>query len=114
MSPVFQISKASSILEKISPTPKATDESAENYLTHPTLGLLYSVCQLEDNVEVFTTLYAKRLFFLVTTYTDCLKFESIGRQEARLLVEKRLYYLRSLAQTQEYDKLMVMYRQTFC
>ncbi len=111
---VFQTSGISPILDKVSPIHKAVDETAENYLTHPTLGLLYSICQLEDNVELFTTIYAKRLFFLVTSYTDCLKFESVGRQEARLLVEKRLYSLRSLGRTQEHDKLMAMYRQTFC
>ena len=40
--------------------------NTENYLTHPTFGLLSRVCVLEQNQELFTTLYAQRLFFLVT------------------------------------------------
>jgi PII interaction protein X len=108
---VFQINKFSQSSEKINP--HHGDENPENYLTHPTLGLLYSVCQLEDNVELFTTIYAKRLFFLVTGYATHLKFESINRQEARLIVEKHLCHLGKLAQSQEYDKLMAMYQQTF-
>ncbi len=110
---VFPTTKASPILDKVSPIQKSVDESTENYLTHPTFGLLYSVGQLEENVELYTTIYAKRLFFLVTSYTDCFKFESIGRQDARLLVDKRLYYLRTQGRTQEYDKLTIMCRQTF-
>jgi PII interaction protein X len=42
-------------------------ENTDSYLNHPTLGLLYSVCVLEEKQELFTTIYAKRLFFLVTT-----------------------------------------------
>jgi PII interaction protein X len=110
---VFQLSKVSQVFEKVSPIYKAVDESAENYLTHPTLGLLYSIGHLEDNVELFTTLYAKHLFFLVTTYATHLKFELISQQEAHLIVEKRLYDLLCLSQTQEYDKLMVIYQRLF-
>jgi PII interaction protein X len=110
---VFQLNKVSKILEKTNPIPRAVEEKDEHYLTHPTWGLLYSVCELEDNVELFTTLYANRLFFLVTNYAAHLKFESIGRQEARLIVEKRLCELRRYTQSQEYDKLMAMYQRTF-
>jgi PII interaction protein X len=110
---IFQISKLSQSAEKNGSPHKALDERPENYLTHPTLGLLYSVCPASDNVELFTTLYAKRIFFLVTSDAEHLNLESIGRQEARLFVERRLYDLRRLGQSQEYDKLMVMYQQTF-
>lgn len=110
---VFQPSKVSPVFEKRNPIHKVVDEKVENYLTHPTLGLLYSVCQFDENVELFTTIYAQRLFFVVTSYAHHIKFESIGRQEARLLVERRLCQLRSAGQSQEYKELMGMYQQTF-
>lgn len=89
------------------------DESGENYLDHPMFGLLYSVCPLQDSRELFTTLYAMRLFFLVTASGTNLKFDSIGRHDARLLVEDRLRYFRSNGRSKEYDKLFAMYKQTF-
>lgn len=110
---VFQPSKASPVFEKHNRIHKVVDEKVENYLTHPTLGLLYSVCQFEGNVELFTTIYAKRIFFVVTSCANHVKFESICRQEARLLVEKRLCQLRSAVPSQEYKALRAMYQQTF-
>ena len=89
------------------------DESTENYLNHPTLGLLYSVGSLAENLELFTTIYAMRLFFLVTANASGIKYESIGRTDARSMVENRLRQLRLLGQFQEYDKLQAMYQQTF-
>ncbi|HEY9651812.1 MAG TPA: PipX family protein [Coleofasciculaceae cyanobacterium] len=110
---VFQSSKASPVFETRNSIQKVVDEKVENYLTHPTLGLLYSVCELEENVELFTTIYAKRLFFVVTSCGNHVKFESIGRQDARLLVEKRLCQMRSATLSQEYNDLRAMYQQTF-
>jgi PII interaction protein X len=88
--------------------------SSETYLNHPTFGLLYRVCLLEDNLELFTTLYAQRLFFLVNTTPTGIKFEPIGRNDARLMVENRMRMLRRSSQLQEYDKLQVIHKQTFC
>lgn len=87
---VSQISKFSKIPTEISPRNQASDEKPKNYLTHPTLGLLYSVCQISDHIEIFTTIYAQRFFFLVTSNGTGIKWEAISRQEARLLVEKHL------------------------
>lgn len=109
----FQISKFSSVLEKIAPMYATANERTGNYLNHPDFGLLYSMCHLCDNTELFTTLYGTRIFFLVINSDSQIKFESIGRQEARLLVEKRLCDLRRLDQYLEYEKLIVMYQQTF-
>lgn len=110
---VFQISNVSQSPGKFGYAYVDAHESTENYLNHPTLGLLYSVCQLEENRQLFTTIYAKRLFFLVTTSTTRVKFESIGRNDARLLVENCLCQLRRLGQFQDYNKLQAMYQQTF-
>jgi PII interaction protein X len=87
--------------------------TTENYLNHPTFGLLYRICVLDDNQELFTTLYAQRLFFLVTTEATGVKFEPIGRSEARLLLENRLRLLRRTRQYQEYDQLQKILQRTF-
>ena len=113
MSAVFQLSQVSQVIEKVSPIYNTVDESPENYLNHPTLGLLYSVCRIEDNVELFTTLYAKSLFFLVSSYPTHLKFEIISQQEARLIVDKHVHNLLCLEQSQEYEKVRGMYQQLF-
>lgn len=87
--------------------------SEETYLNHPTFGLLFRVCLVRDNQELFTTLYAQRLFFLVTTNADGLNFETISRSEARLMVETRLRKLRASQSIFEYQKLESIYQRTF-
>lgn len=87
--------------------------SNETYLNHPTFGLLYRVCVLDENQELFTTLYAQRLFFLVITKGTGLKFETISRSDARLMVENRLRLLRRLGQLKDYEKLQATHQQTF-
>lgn len=86
---------------------------SETYLTHPTFGLLFRVCMVEEGQELFTTLYAQRLFFLVTTSSSGLSFEPIGRSDARLLVENRLRLLRRTGPSQDFQKLQVIHHQTF-
>ncbi len=87
--------------------------SDETYLNHPTFGLLFRVCLVKDNQELFTTLYAQRLFFLVTTNANNLTFATISRSEARLLVENRLRKLRASRLNVEYQKLENIYHRTF-
>jgi PII interaction protein X len=85
----------------------------ETYLNHPTFGLLYRVCLLGEHQELFTTLYAQRLFFLLTTGPAGLKFEPISRTDARLMVENRLRSLRRTGQSQEYEQLQAIHHRTF-
>ncbi|MBD2059493.1 PipX family protein [Oculatella sp. FACHB-28] len=87
--------------------------STETYLNHPTFGLLFRVCLVEESRELFATLYAQRLFFLVTTGPEGVQFEPVGRSDARILVENRLRNLRRLGQQQEYSQLQAAYKQTF-
>ncbi|WP_460205492.1 transcriptional coactivator PipX [Scytonema sp. NUACC21] len=88
-------------------------ENSETYINHPTWGLLYRICMGDENQELFTTLYAQRLFFLVTSDAKGLKFQSIGRTEARMLLENRLRNLRRSGQSQEYDQLQSVFQRTF-
>ena len=87
--------------------------NTENYLNHPTFGLLYRVCLLQEHQEVFTTLYAQRLFFLVTTGNAGLKFEPISRSAVRLMLEHRLRLLRRTGQSPEYEQLQAVLQRMF-
>ncbi|WP_017306923.1 transcriptional coactivator PipX [Spirulina subsalsa] len=85
----------------------------ETYINHPTFGLLFQVCPIEQNQELFTTLYAQRLFFLVTQSPEGLIFDPIGRSDARLIVENRLRKLRRLNASEDYTALNLIYQRTF-
>lgn len=85
----------------------------EVYLNHPTFGLLYRICLLKDNQELFTTLYAQRLFFTVTTSSDGLSFEPMSRTEARMLLESLMRRLVLDRKTEKHRKLQAVYKQTF-
>ncbi|GAB4214477.1 MAG: PipX family protein [Synechococcales cyanobacterium] len=86
----------------------------ENYLNHPTFGLLYGLCGLGTTAGLFTTLYAQRLFFRVAVNADGeMTFEPLGRQEARQLVEEQLRQCRRLGQKEELTALQTIYQRTF-
>ncbi|BAZ89057.1 hypothetical protein NIES932_05260 [Raphidiopsis curvata NIES-932] len=85
----------------------------ETYINHPTWGLLYKISIVDDNQELFTTLYAQRLFFLVTSDVKGIKFQSIGRTEARIMLENRLRTLRRSGKPQEYNQLQGVFQRTF-
>ncbi|MDY7012772.1 MAG: PipX family protein [Cyanobacteriota bacterium] len=88
-------------------------DNNESYLNHPTFGLLYRVCAIEARQELFTTLYAQRLFFLVTSDRNGLAFSPVGRSEARLLVENRIRQLRRIGAIKEYEELQKIHQHTF-
>jgi PII interaction protein X len=88
--------------------------STETYLNHPNFGLLFRVCMVEDGKELFATLYAQRLFFLVTnTTTEGLVFQPLGRSNARMMLESRMRDLRRNGHYVDYDQLQKTYKQTF-
>lgn len=89
------------------------NRNSETYINHPTFGLLYRICLIQDNQELFTTLYAQRLFFLVTISADKLDFEPITRSDARMLVEQKMRRLRMTDSSTEYQELQQMYQKTF-
>jgi PII interaction protein X len=87
--------------------------SIETYLNHPTFGLLFRVCLVEEKRELFSTLYAQRLFFLVDNGSDGIEFEPIGRAEAKVLVENRMRMMRRTGMQKEYDQLQFVHKRTF-
>jgi PII interaction protein X len=89
------------------------NNSNETYLNHPTFGLLYRVCIVTEDRELYTTLYAQRLFFVVTTKINQISVEPVGRTDARILVETRMRKLRSIDALTEYQELQAIYKRTF-
>jgi PII interaction protein X len=87
--------------------------TSENYLNHPTFGLLYRICIVEENQELFTTLYAQRVFFLVTSNADGISFQPVTRADARLTIDTRIRVLRRNGQISEYQHLQAMMQQNF-
>ncbi len=87
--------------------------SNENYLNHPNFGLLFRVCLVGEGQELFATLYAHRLFFVVKNDTSGLSFEPIGRVEAKQLLDQRLRIIRRTGEQSEYDQLQKTYKQAF-
>jgi PII interaction protein X len=66
------------------------DVSAERYLNHPTFGMLYRVAPTGENCDLYATLYAQRIFFLVTLQPRGANFEVIPLMDARHYAEQNL------------------------
>lgn len=64
--------------------------SAERYLNHPTFGMLYRVAPAGEGRDLYATLYAQRIFFLVTLQTRGATFEVIPQMDARHYAEQNL------------------------
>ncbi len=63
---------------------------AERYLNHPTFGMLYQVSTAGEGRDLYATLYAQRMFFLVTLQPRGAQFEVIPYQDARHNAELHL------------------------
>ncbi len=87
--------------------------STETYLNHPNFGLLFRICLVGEGQELFATLYAHRLFFLVRNDTSGISFEPTGRVEAKQMIDQRLRMIRRTGQQAEYDQLQKTYKQAF-
>ncbi|MGQ9838093.1 MAG: PipX family protein [Cyanobacteriota bacterium] len=97
---------------------------SESYLNHPTFGLLYNLCQVNESQAIFTTLYAQRLFFRVyfgssnnnnrdSSTMEELIFDPISRNEARKIIEEQIRLLRRTARKEDLEQLQMIYKQTF-
>tara|TARA_Y100001968_G_C19450010_1_gene767907 strand:+ start:5753 stop:6019 length:267 start_codon:yes stop_codon:yes gene_type:complete len=64
--------------------------AAERYLNHPTFGMLYLVSPAGQGRDVYATLYAQKMFFLVTLQPRGAEFEVIPYLDARHYSEKNL------------------------
>ena len=57
--------------------------SSERYLNHPTFGMLYQVSTVNEGKDIYATLYAQKMFFLVTIKSREVHFEIIPYLDAR-------------------------------
>ena len=64
--------------------------NAERYLNHPTFGMLYLVSPASNGRDVYATLYAQKIFFLVTSQPRGAAFEVIPYMDARHYAEMNL------------------------
>jgi PII interaction protein X len=85
----------------------------ETYLNHPTFGLLSRICILDENRSLFTTLYAHRLFFVITSTNGSMQFEPLTRADARVLVENRMRNLRREGLQSDHEQLQYIFKRTF-
>lgn len=85
----------------------------ENYLTHPTFGMLFRLCLLDNQKELFATLYAQRLFFIVSSETGVLRFEPLTRSDARTMIESRIRLLRRESNLDAFRELQTTYQTLF-
>jgi PII interaction protein X len=88
-------------------------QMSEHYLNHPTFGLLSRLCRVDEFRSLFTTLYAQRLFFLITTSPDGVQFEPVSRADAKLMVENQMRSLRRGGTDTDQKNLQHIYRRTF-
>ncbi|WP_287128401.1 PII-interacting protein PipX family protein [Candidatus Cyanaurora vandensis] len=86
---------------------KKEGDMGERYIHHPNFGLLYTICPApEANKNLFTTLYAHRLFFLVTEKPgEPVSYEAMSRSEAKQLVDERIRQLKRLRDPELRDEL---------
>ena len=86
--------------------------SSERYLNHPTFGMLYQVSPANEDKDLYATLYAQKMFFLVTIKDREILFEVIPYLDARNQAEINLQKARreSSADLPKWENL---FKQTF-
>ena len=86
--------------------------SAERYLNHPTFGMLYLVTPAGEGRDVYATLYAQKMFFLVVLEPRGAQFEVIPYLDARFHAEKHIALCRR-TRSSELDTWLELFNQTF-
>ena len=86
--------------------------SSERYLNHPTFGMLYQVSPGIDGKDIYATLYAQKMFFLVEVKQREVSFEVIPYLDARNQSELNLQRARRRG-SEDSSKWENLFRQTF-
>ena len=86
--------------------------TAERYLNHPTFGMLYLVSPASNGRDVYATLYAQKIFFLVTLQPRGAAFEVIPYMDARHYAEMNLSKCRREKST-SFSLWQELFNQTF-
>ena len=86
--------------------------SAERYLNHPTFGILYQVSPGNYGRDIYATLYAQKMFFLVEINQREVSFEVIPYLDARNQSELNLQKVRRKG-SDDISKWENLFSQTF-
>ena len=86
--------------------------SSERYLNHPTFGMLYQVSLGIEGKDIYATLYAQKMFFLVEVRQREVLFEVIPYLDARNQAELNLQRARRQG-SEDFPKWENLFRQTF-
>ena len=86
--------------------------SSERYLNHPTFGMLYQVSPASEDKDLYATLYAQKMFFLVTIKEREISFEVIPYLDARNQAEINLQKARRQS-SEDLPKWENLFKQTF-
>ena len=86
--------------------------AAERYLNHPTFGMLYQVAPAGEGRDVYATLYAQRMFFMVTLQPRGAQFEVIPYNDARHHAEANISRCRRNGSS-ELENWRQLFQQTF-
>ena len=86
--------------------------NAERYLNHPTFGMLYLVSPASNGRDVYATLYAQKIFFLVTSQPRGAEFEVIPYMDARHYAEIHLSKCRR-DKSSDFAVWQELFNQTF-
>ena len=86
--------------------------SSERYLNHPTFGMLYQVSLGIEGKDIYATLYAQKMFFLVEVKQREVFFEVIPYLDARNQSELNLQRARRQG-SEDFAKWENLFRQTF-
>ena len=86
--------------------------NAERYLNHPTFGMIYLVSPAGNGRDVYATLYAQKMFFLVSLQSRGATFEVIPYMDARHHAEMNLSRCRR-EKSDQIDRWKELFQQTF-
>ena len=86
--------------------------SSERYLNHPTFGMLYLVSPGNDGRDIYATLYAQKMFFLVEIRQREIFFEVIPYLDARNQAELNIQRSRRQV-SEDLAKWENLFTQTF-
>ena len=86
--------------------------SSERYLNHPTFGMLYQVSLGIEGKDIYATLYAQKMFFLVEIKQREVFFEVIPYLDARNQSELNLQRSKREG-SEDFLKWDNLFKQTF-
>mgnify|MGYP002863041336 CR=1 FL=1 len=86
--------------------------NSERYLNHPTFGMLYLVAPAGEGRDIYATLYAQKMFFLVTLQPRGAQFEVIPYLDARHYAQVHLARCKK-NNSSEQERWQELFYQTF-